>query len=153
VCKEWRREPSHTSSPSIYSPHSNPTVMCKQHIFCAHTDGPRLRAGRSAVHITTIFPFEICQSYQKSKVRIVRPPWSDRPRPGNLKHQNSDQEELTHADRPPTRPDSPCPVSQYCPGISTGQSVVQTPKTTQSLPKPNLAPADDPPYKAGLSAQ
>jgi hypothetical protein len=36
----------------------------------------------------------------------------------------------------PTRPDGPRPGSQYCPGLSSGQSVVQTPKTTQSLPKP-----------------
>jgi hypothetical protein len=36
----------------------------------------------------------------------------------------------------PTRPDGPRPGSQYCPGLSSGQSVVQIPKTTQSLPKP-----------------
>jgi hypothetical protein len=38
-------------------------------------------------------------------VQTVRPPWPDRPRPGNLKHPDSDQEQLTRADRPPTRPD------------------------------------------------
>jgi hypothetical protein len=35
----------------------------------------------------------------------------------------------------PTRPDSPRPGSQYYPGLSSRQSVVQIPKTTQSLPK------------------
>jgi hypothetical protein len=44
-------------------------------------------------------------------------------------------------------------LGQYCPGLSSGQSIVQIPKTTQSLPKPNLAHADGPPYEAGLSAQ
>jgi hypothetical protein len=36
----------------------------------------------------------------------------------------------------PTRPDGPRPGSQYCPGLGPGQSVVQVPKNTQSLPKP-----------------
>ena len=35
-----------------------------------------------------------------------------------------------------TRPDGPRPRSQYCPGLSSGQSVVQMSKNTQSLPKP-----------------
>jgi hypothetical protein len=50
-------ESPHTWAPLLFiAPHSNPTVMCKQHIFCAHADGPRPRAGRSAVHITASFP-------------------------------------------------------------------------------------------------
>jgi hypothetical protein len=88
------QETPHTRAPLLFIvPHSNPNVMSTKHMFCAHAYGPRPRAGRSTVHITTIFPFEICQSCQKSKVRTVRPPWSDRPRPGNLEHQSSDQEE------------------------------------------------------------
>jgi hypothetical protein len=153
MCARNGQGSPHTRAPLLFIyPHSKPTVVSKRHMFCAHADGPRPRAGWSAVHITAIFPFEICQSCQKSKVQTVRPPRSDRPRPGNLEHQSSDQVELTHADCPPTRPDSPRPGSQYCPGLSSGQSVVQIPKTTQSLPKPNLAPADGPPIKAGRSA-
>jgi hypothetical protein len=102
------QEIPHTRAPLLFIvSHTNPTVMRKKHMFYAHADGPRPRVGRSVVHITTIFSFEICQSCQKSKVRTVRPPWPDRPRPGNLEHQSSDQVELTHADRPPTRPDGP----------------------------------------------
>jgi hypothetical protein len=101
VCKNGQESPQ-TRAPLLFiAHHSNPTVMCNLHIFYAHADGPRPKAGRSAVHITTIFLFEICQSYQKSEVRTVRQPWPDRPRPGNLERQSSDQEELTHADRPP----------------------------------------------------
>jgi hypothetical protein len=74
------QESPHTRAPLLFIvPHSNPTVMSKRHMFCAHADSPRPRAGRSAVHITTIFPFEIYHSCQKSKVRTVRPPWPDRP--------------------------------------------------------------------------
>jgi hypothetical protein len=36
----------------------------------------------------------------------------------------------------PTRPDGPQPGSQYYPGLSSGQSVVQMSKNTQSLSKP-----------------
>jgi ATP-dependent phosphoenolpyruvate carboxykinase len=59
-----------------------------------------------------------------------------------MEHQSSEQVVLTHADRPPTRPDGPRPGSQYCSDLSSEQSVVQIPKTTQLLSKPNLAPAD-----------
>ena len=56
VCKEWPREPSHTSSPSIYST----PLKSNRYVQLAHFLRTR---GRSAVHITTIFPFEIYQSY------------------------------------------------------------------------------------------
>jgi hypothetical protein len=99
MCARNGQESPHTRAPLLFiAHHSNPTVMCNLHIFCAHANGPRPKAGRSAVHITTIFPFEICQ---KSEVRTVHQPWSDRPRPGNLERQSSNQEELTHVDRPP----------------------------------------------------
>jgi hypothetical protein len=51
------QENPHTRAPLLFIvPHSNPTVINKRHMFYAHADGPRPRAGRSAVHITTIFP-------------------------------------------------------------------------------------------------
>jgi hypothetical protein len=74
------QESPHTRDPLLFIvPLSNPTVMSKRHMFCTRTDGPRPRAGRSAVRIMAIFPFEIYQSCQKSKVRIVHPPRPDRP--------------------------------------------------------------------------
>jgi hypothetical protein len=51
------QESPHTRAPLLFIvPHSNPTVMSKRHMFCAHVDGLRPRAGRSAKHITAIFP-------------------------------------------------------------------------------------------------
>jgi hypothetical protein len=51
------QESPHTRAPLLFIvPHSNPTVMSKRHMFCAHADGLRPRAGRSAKHITAIFP-------------------------------------------------------------------------------------------------
>jgi hypothetical protein len=48
VCKEWPREPSHTSSPSIYSPPHN----SNRYVQLAHI----LRTcGRSAVQVTATF--------------------------------------------------------------------------------------------------
>jgi hypothetical protein len=32
--------------------------MSKKHLFCAHADGPRPRAGRSAVRITAKIPIQ-----------------------------------------------------------------------------------------------
>jgi hypothetical protein len=50
------QESPHTRAPLLFIvPHINPTVMSKNHMFCAHADGPRPRDGRSAVHITAIF--------------------------------------------------------------------------------------------------
>jgi hypothetical protein len=57
MCARNGQESPHTWVPLLFiAHHSNPTVMCKQHTFCAHADGPRPRAGRSAVHIIAIFP-------------------------------------------------------------------------------------------------
>jgi hypothetical protein len=51
------QENSHTWAPLLFIVlHSKPTVMSKRHKFCVHANDPRPRAGRSAVHITTIFP-------------------------------------------------------------------------------------------------
>jgi hypothetical protein len=56
MCVRNGQENPHTRAPILFiAHHSNPTVMCKQHTFSAHADGPRPRAGRSTVHITTIF--------------------------------------------------------------------------------------------------
>jgi hypothetical protein len=50
------QESPHTRAPLLFIvPHSNPTVMSKRHMICAHTDGSRPRTGPSAVHITAIF--------------------------------------------------------------------------------------------------
>jgi hypothetical protein len=57
MCARNGQENPHTRTPLLFiDPHSNPTVMRKGHMFCARADGSRHRAGRSAVHITTIFP-------------------------------------------------------------------------------------------------
>jgi hypothetical protein len=56
MCARNGQESPHTQAPLLFiAHHSNPTVMCKLHIFSAHADGPRHKAGRSAVHITAIF--------------------------------------------------------------------------------------------------
>jgi hypothetical protein len=56
MCARNGQEGPHTRAPLLFiAHHSNPTVMYNLHIFCAHADGPRPKAGRSAVHITTIF--------------------------------------------------------------------------------------------------
>ena len=41
------------------------------------------------------------RAVRKSKVRTVCQPWLDHPKPGNMEHQSSDHDELTHADCPP----------------------------------------------------
>jgi hypothetical protein len=57
MCARNGQERPHTRAPLLFIvPHSNPTVMSKKHMFYAHADGPRPRAGRSAVYITAIFP-------------------------------------------------------------------------------------------------
>jgi hypothetical protein len=57
MCARNGQESPHTRAPLLFIAHlSNPTVMCKQHAFCAHADGPRPKPGRFAVHITTSFP-------------------------------------------------------------------------------------------------
>jgi hypothetical protein len=57
MCARNGQESSLTRATLLFiAPHQNPTVMCKKHQFCAHADGPRPRAGRSAVHITVIIP-------------------------------------------------------------------------------------------------
>jgi hypothetical protein len=57
MCARNGQERSHTRATLLFIvPHQIPTVMSKKHLFCAHADGPRPRAGRSAVHIMTIFP-------------------------------------------------------------------------------------------------
>jgi hypothetical protein len=57
MCARNGQESPHTRAPLLFIAHnSNPTVMCNLHISYAHADGPRSRAGRSAIHITTIFP-------------------------------------------------------------------------------------------------
>jgi hypothetical protein len=51
MCARNGQESPHTQSPLLFiAHHSNPTVMCKQHTFCAHVDGPRPKAGRSTAH-------------------------------------------------------------------------------------------------------
>jgi hypothetical protein len=57
MCARNDQESSLTRATLLFIvPHQNPTVMCKKQQFCAHADGPRPRAGRSVVHITTIIP-------------------------------------------------------------------------------------------------
>jgi hypothetical protein len=57
MCARNSQESSLTRATLLFiAPHQIPTVMCKKHQFCAHGDGPRPRAGRSVVHITTIIP-------------------------------------------------------------------------------------------------
>jgi hypothetical protein len=56
MCARNGQESPHTWAPLLFIAHlSNPTVMCNLHIFCAHANSPRPKAGRSAVHITAIF--------------------------------------------------------------------------------------------------
>jgi hypothetical protein len=55
MCARNGQESSLTRATLLFIvPQQNPTVMCKRQQFCAHADGPRPRAGRSAVHITAI---------------------------------------------------------------------------------------------------
>jgi hypothetical protein len=57
MCARNGQEDPHTRAPLLFIvPLSNPTVMSKRHMFYAHADGPRPRAGRSAVRIMAIFP-------------------------------------------------------------------------------------------------
>jgi hypothetical protein len=95
MCARNGQESSHTRAPlSIYSPllKSN---RYEQKTQILRTRGrSRPRAGRSTIHITAIFSFEIYQSCQKSKVRTVRPLGPDYPRTGNMEHQSSDQMEF-----------------------------------------------------------
>jgi hypothetical protein len=53
-----------------------------------------------------------------------------------MEHQSSDHESKHTRTVRHTRPNGPRPGSQYCPGSGPGQFVIQTPKNTQSLPKP-----------------
>jgi hypothetical protein len=154
MCARNGQESPHTRAPLLFIAHnSNPTVMCNLHISCAHADGPRPRAGRFAVHITAIFPFEIYQSCQKSEVRTVRQPWSDRPRPGNLEHQSSDQEELAHADGPPYKAGRSATWESVLSGLILPTVRSTNPKNHIVPAQTSLAPADSPPYKVGRSAQ
>ena len=51
MCARNGQERSLTRATLLFIvPHLKPTVMCKRGQFCAHADGPRPRAGRSAVH-------------------------------------------------------------------------------------------------------
>jgi hypothetical protein len=57
MCARNSQERSHTRATLIFIvPNQIPTIMSKKHQFCAHADGPRPRAGRSVVRITTIIP-------------------------------------------------------------------------------------------------
>jgi hypothetical protein len=56
MCARNGQENPHTRAPLLFIAHlTNPTVMCNLHIFCTHADGPRPKAGRSAVHMMAIF--------------------------------------------------------------------------------------------------
>jgi hypothetical protein len=151
MCARNGQENPHTRAPLLFITHnSNPTVMRNSHIFYAHADGPRPKAGRSAVHITAIFPFEICQSCQKSEVQTVRQPWPNRPRPGDLEHQSSDQEELAHADGPPYKAGRSATWETVLSGLIL-RTVHSTNHKNHTVPaQTNLAPVDSPPYKTGL---
>jgi hypothetical protein len=75
---------------------------------------------------------------------MVHQLWTDGPRPCNLKHPSTDQNDLHGRTVHPQRSDGPPPGSQYCLGSNTGQFIVHSTKNTQSLPKSILAPADSP---------
>jgi hypothetical protein len=154
MCARNGQESPHTRAPLLFiAHHTNPTVMCKQHTFCAHADGPRPKPRWSAVHITAIFPFEICQNCQKSDVCTVRPPWPDCLRPGNLEHQSSDQEELTHADRLPYKVGPSVTWESVLSRLILRTVRSTNPKNHTVPAQTNLAPADSPPNKAGRSTQ
>jgi hypothetical protein len=46
MCARNGQENPHTRAPLLFIAHlTNPTVMCKQHTYCAHADGPHPRPG------------------------------------------------------------------------------------------------------------
>jgi hypothetical protein len=55
ACKEWSRELPHTSTTFYYSPQTQLAVMGKLSSFFTLVDGPRPRAGRSALSVAATF--------------------------------------------------------------------------------------------------
>ena len=139
MCKEWPRELSHTSYPSIYSPPSKTNRYVQRGGNSAHTRTVRaLGPDGPPYNITAIMTVETCQSCLKRCVRTVRPSSPDRPRPGRFKHPSLGSNGVNTCGPSGYNSRTVRDLRQYCPDLSPGQSVVQIDKNTQSLFKNEL---------------
>lgn len=139
------QESPHTQAPFLFIAHnSNLVIMCKQHNFCAHMDGPRPMAGRSVVPVTAIKTVETCQCCQKKSSLDDPPSWAGRS--GTCQHGISQHSSVKtiRADCPPFYGRTVCTWTTYRPAKNPGQSIVQGLKNTLSLPKLNSVYADGP---------
>jgi hypothetical protein len=126
--------------------------MCNLHSFCAHADGLRPMAGRSAVPITTISTvWNLSELSEKS--RSDGPPtgagrsgtWHTWVTECLISLSNSSERSANHGRTVRT-------WTTYRSAKNPGRSIVQSLKNTPFLPKLDFSYADGPPAGAGRSA-
>jgi hypothetical protein len=148
VCKEWPRGPSHMSSPSIYSPlHiSNRYVQLAQLLRTRGWSAPLGWMVRRTCN-DYISCLKYVRAVRKSEVQTVRQPWPDCPKPGNMEHQSSDHDELTHSDCPPYKAGRSVTWELVLSGLRP-RTVRSTSAQKHTVPAQTyLAPADGPPTR------